>query len=83
LILGLYDSKRRVFDRKAVVVTPVSPELPRPYHHEKIVLDLVVDQDLVLGIHAKAATRLPEETVREELIDIRYAVSLAGIGDNE
>lgn len=83
IILGLYDSTRRAFDRKSTVVAPVSPDLPKPYQHERISLDMTVDQDLVLGVQAKAATRSLEDAVRVELVDLRYAVSLAGIRDDE
>jgi molecular chaperone DnaK len=79
LILGLHDSLRSKFDRKAVVVAPVSPDLPTPYNHERIALSLQVDEDLVLKVNAKGATQPADRAVTEEIVDLRYSVSLAGV----
>jgi hypothetical protein len=79
LILGLHDTLRNKFDRKAVVVAPVSPDLPAPYNHERITLSLQVDEDLVLKVTAKGATQPAAGAVNEEIVDLRYSVSLSGV----
>jgi molecular chaperone DnaK len=79
LILGLHDPLRDRFDRKAVVVAPVSPDLPAPYNHERIAVSLKVDDDLVLHVNARGATQPEHNGAREELVDLRYSVSLAGL----
>lgn len=79
LILGLHDPATERFERKAVIVTPVSDVLPKPYNHERIVVNMVVDDDLVLTVNAKAATQPDHLAVREEVVDLRYSVSLAGL----
>ena len=79
LILGLHDTARGRFDRKTLMVAPVSVDLPLPYNHERIVVEVGVDDDLVLKISAKGATQSEKNRAEEEVVDLRYSVSLAGL----
>ena len=79
LILGLHDTARGRFDRKTLMVAPVSVDLPLPYNHERIVVEVGVDDDLVLKISAKGATQSEKNRAEDEVVDLRYSVSLAGL----
>ena len=76
LIVGLADGLNGNFDRKAIVALPVSPDLPRPYNHERVTATFHLDDDLVLHVDAKAATQARGE--HEEVIDLRFALSATG-----
>lgn len=77
LIVGLADGANGAFDRKKIITLPVSSELPRPYNHERVVVNFLVDEDLVLHVDAKAATQ--PKGVHDEIVDLRFAVSFAGV----
>jgi len=79
LIVGLADGLNGKFDRKAIVTLPVSPDLPRPYNHERVTATFHLDEDLVLHVDAKAATQAKGE--HEEIIDLRFALSATGAHD--
>jgi molecular chaperone DnaK (HSP70) len=79
LIVGLHDPELGRFERKAIAVAPVSDALPAPFKHERIEVKIAVDEDLVLRIDAKGATQPHDKFVSQEVVDLRYSVSLAGI----
>jgi len=78
LIVGLVDGANGRFDRKTIVSLPVSPELPKPYGHERVTSSFRLDDDLVLHVDAKAATQ--EKGAHEEIVDLRFALSATGSG---
>jgi hypothetical protein len=45
-----------------VVRVPVSPDLPKPYNHERVYASFEVDDDLVLRVRANGATLRQEAT---------------------
>lgn len=73
LIVGLTDSYNGKFDRKAIITLPVSPDLPRPYSHERVTANFYLDEDLVLHVDVKAATQSKGEN--KEIVDLRFALS--------
>jgi len=40
-----------------VLSIPVSPDLPKPYNHERVTADFALDEDMVLHVAAKGATQ--------------------------
>lgn len=76
LIVGLAHGPNGRFDRKAIVTLPVSPDLPRPYNHERVTANFRLDEDLVVHVDAKAATQ--ERGEHEEIVDLRFALSAVG-----
>ena len=79
IIVGLHDPDSDHFDRKVIAVAGVSDSLPKPFDHERIDVNIKVDDNLVLLIDAKGATQPVENSVRAEVVDLRYSVSLAGL----
>ncbi len=79
IIVGLHDPDSDHFDRKVIAVTEVNDSLPKPFDHERIEVKIKVDDNLVLLIDAKGATQPVEKSVRAEVVDLRYSVSLAGL----
>jgi molecular chaperone DnaK len=73
LIVGLSNNQKKEFERKKIIAIPVSPDLPKPYNHERVTAHFFVDQDLVLNVDAKAATQA--NGVHEEIVDLRFALS--------
>jgi len=73
LIVGLARTSSGRFDRRTILTVPVSPDLPRPYNHERITASFRLDEDLVLHVDAKAATQ--PKGGHEEVVDLRFAVA--------
>ena len=59
---------------KHVLTIPVSPQLPRPFNHERVIARFVIDEDLVLRISAKAATQ--SEQAEAEVYNLCFAVKV-------
>jgi len=64
------------FVTKHVLTIPVSPQLPKPYNHERIIARFLIDDDLVLRISAKAATQ--SEPSVAEVYDLCFALKSFG-----
>jgi molecular chaperone DnaK (HSP70) len=62
--------------KKSVLNIPVSPDLPKPYNHERVTARFVIDEDLVLRVSAKAATQ-PEGS-EGEVYDLHFALKSFG-----
>lgn len=61
---------------KAVLPVPVSPSLPKPYNHERVTAQFVLDEDLVLKVSAVGAI---EPAVAEtEVYDLCFALKEFG-----
>jgi len=73
LIVGLARTSSKQFDRRTILTVPVSPDLPRPYNHERVTASFRLDEDLVLHVDAKAATQ--PRGGHEEVVDLRFAVA--------
>jgi len=73
LIVGLARASNGRFDRSTVLTIPVSPDLPRPYNHERVTASFRLDEDLVLHVDAKAATQ--PKGGHEEVVNLRFAVA--------
>ena len=73
LIVGLARTSNGRFDRRTILTVPVSPNLPRPYNHERVTASFRLDEDLVLHVDAKAAAQ--PKGGHEEVVDLRFAVA--------
>lgn len=51
---------------------PVSPDLPTPYNHERVVVDFAMDEDMVLRVFGKGATQTKGANC--ELYDICFGL---------
>jgi molecular chaperone DnaK (HSP70) len=69
-------SNRTSFVTKRVMPIPVNPDLPRPYNHERVTAEFVIDEDLVLRCSARAATQ--RETAEIEVYDLHFALKSLG-----
>lgn len=49
-------SSARPFTNEVLSI-PVSPDLPKPYNHERVTTDFALDYDMVLHVAAKGATQ--------------------------
>jgi molecular chaperone DnaK (HSP70) len=61
---------------KELLSIPVSPDLPEPYNHERVTVDFFLDDDLVLNIVGKGATRTAGNNT--EIFDLRYGMETHG-----
>ena len=61
---------------KSVITLPVSPTLPKPYNHERVITRFVIDQDLVLRVSARAATQASGSEA--EVYDLCFALKSFG-----
>ena len=59
---------------KNILTIPVSPELPRPYKHEKVSVDFWLDSDLIVNVKGKAATQRVGNS--HEIYDLCYGLRL-------
>lgn len=64
------------FATKCVLSVPVSPELPKPYRHERVTARFVIDEDLVLRVSAKGATQIAG--AEGEVYDLSFALKSFG-----
>lgn len=70
---GLFKDR---FATKCALSIPVSPNLPKPYNHERVIARFVIDEDLVLHVSAKAATQGAGS--KAEICDLRFALKSFG-----
>ena len=61
---------------KEVLSIAVSPDLPSPYNHERVVVDFYLDRDLVLHVAGKGATQ--KNAASCEIFDLCFGLSLSG-----
>lgn len=59
---------------KTILNVPVSPDLPKPYNHERINAEFRIDENLILHISARGATK--EIASRDSVHDLRYGLMI-------
>lgn len=59
---------------KQILTLPVSPDLPKPYNHEKVTVDFWLDEDLIVNVRGKAATQDKGNSC--EIYDLCYGLRL-------
>ena len=64
-------------ETKKVINIEVNSELPKPYNHERINTEFKIDEDLILNIAAKGATK--EKTNADTVHELRYGLMLGDI----
>jgi molecular chaperone DnaK len=64
------------FQTKTVLPIPVSSNLNGNYHLERVAVDFMLDEDLVLHISGKGATR--EEGTSVEIVDLCFGLTTQG-----
>jgi molecular chaperone DnaK (HSP70) len=61
---------------KNVLSIPVSSELPKPYNHERVIVDFALDRDMVLHVSGKGATQ--NQNAKCEIFDLCFGLSIFG-----
>lgn len=61
---------------KNVLSIPVSSSLPKPYQHERVTVDFVLDDDMVLHISGKGATQ--DQGASCQIYDLCFGLKLQG-----
>jgi len=76
-LAGRIDANRPLMKR--VLSIPVSESLPMPYQHERVTVDLGLDEDMILHISGKGATQ--DIGASCEIYDLCFGLRLEGVGD--